>query len=168
MIDLQQLLLSRDARQMRQEALLKGHPGKVLVCLTVILPGNVKRSDVSLGVARAAVRAIREGLCPVWEECLDLETGYEGYFLVDGTVPGVKLACCRIEGTHPLGRLMDIDVIELRGGRPSPVSRETVGEPERPCLICGRPARECMRAKTHTLEQLLGRIQEIYDSGGPC
>lgn len=168
MISLQQLLLSRDARQARQEALLKEHPDKVLVCLTVILPGNVKRSKVSLGVALAAVEAIREELSPLWDERLDLETGFEGYFLVDGTVPEVKKACCHIEDTHPLGRLMDIDVIELSNGRPVPVSRDRVGEPERRCLICDRPARECMRAKTHTLEQLLGKVKEIYVSSGPC
>ena len=140
MITLQQLLQSRDERAARQETLLSGHPGKTLVCLTVIPPGSEKRTD--------------------------LETGYEAYFLVDGTPLEVKLLCCGVEDTHPWGRLMDIDVLEPGPGGAVPLSRNAVGLPPRRCLVCDRPARECMRERAHSLEQLQERIKYIYDSGG--
>jgi holo-ACP synthase CitX len=166
-ITLQQLLASRDERAARQGALLRGHPGKALVCLTVIPPGSEKRTDWSVRVGNAGVLAVREGLAPSWEECHDLETGYEAYFLVDGNPLDVKQKCCSIEDTHPWGRLMDIDVLETGPGGVVPLSRSAVGLPARKCLVCDRPARECMRERTHSLEQLQEKIKFIYDSGGP-
>lgn len=165
MITLQQLLDSRDARSARQARLLDHNPDKTLVCLTVMPPGSIKRTDWSLRVALAGVGAVRRSLSPSWEQCFDLETGYEAYFLVDGTVPDVKLQCCAIEDTHPWGRLMDIDVLERSDCGPVPVSRTSVGRPPRRCIVCDRPARECIRARSHTTEQLQERIKFIYESG---
>ena len=59
--------------------------------------------------------------------------------------------------SHPLGRYMDIDVISLKK---IPVSREQAGYEARKCLICGRPARECMRSKVHTAEEINEIIKE--------
>ncbi len=163
-ITLQQLLQARDDRYARQLALTKDWPDKTLVCLTVVLPGPVKRDARSLTVAEAAVRAIRDVLTPVDKELYDLETGYEGYFIVDGPLLDVKRACCEIEDEHPLGRLMDIDVLEPFGEGVAPVSRERVGLEPRRCLLCGRPARECMRAHTHSQEELLNKIDQMLES----
>ena len=52
-ITLEQLLGSRDARHARQMSLLEQHPDKTLVCLTVVMPGSVKRNEQSLTVAHA-------------------------------------------------------------------------------------------------------------------
>ena len=163
-ITLEQLLRARDDRFARQLALTKDWPDKTLVCLTVVLPGPVKRDVRSLTVAEAAVRAIRDVLTPVDKELYDLETGYEGYFIVDGPLLDVKRACCEIEDEHPLGRLMDIDVLEPSGEGVVPVSRDRVGLEPRRCLLCGRPARECMRAHTHSREELLTKIDQILES----
>ena len=163
-ITLEQLLKARDDRYARQLALTKDWPDKTLVCLTVVLPGPVKRDARSLTVAEAAVRAIRDVLTPVDKELYDLETGYEGYFIVDGPLLDVKRACCEIEDEHPLGRLMDIDVLEPSGEGVVPVSRDRVGLEPRRCLLCGRPARECMRAHTHSREELLNKIDQMLES----
>ena len=195
MITLDQLLQSRDIRSARQSDWVKDNPGLVLVCLTVILPGPVKRDHRSLKVAQAGVAAIREALHPVKEECFDLETGFEAFFLVPGDPLECKLKCCDIEDGHPLGRLMDIDVLELSRQsavpimdidlglsrqsavpvmdidvlEPSrqfavPVGRDRIGRPGRLCLLCGQPARECMRARTHSLEELQRRIDRIVEA----
>ena len=58
MVTLTQLLDSRDARRDRQQTLLADWPGSTLVVLTVILPGNEKRTDASLLIAREACRAL--------------------------------------------------------------------------------------------------------------
>ena len=160
-ITLEQLLKARDERYARQLALTKEWPDRTLVCLTVVLPGPVKRDARSLKVAEAAVAAVEEMLHPDVHELYDLETGYEGYFIVDGTLLDVKKACCRIENEHPYGRLMDLDVIEPSGDTVAPVSRERVGEEPRRCLICDRPARECMRARTHTFCEIVQTIDKI-------
>ena len=59
-ITLHELLASRDARHATQQKLLAEHSGKTLVCLTVVMPGSVKRNLQSLTVAHAAVEAMRK------------------------------------------------------------------------------------------------------------
>ena len=166
MITLDQLLKSRDSRSARQADWVRENPGSVLVCLTVILPGPVKRDSRSLKVAHSGVAAIREALKPFKEELFDLETGFEGFFLVKGELYGCKRACCAIEDTHPLGRLMDIDVLEPLEHGAAPLSRSRIGLPQRRCLICELPARECMRSRTHSPEELQRRIDEIICAAG--
>ena len=160
-ITLDQLLQARDDRYARQLALTKEWPDRTLVCVTVVLPGPVKRDARSLKVAEAAVAAVREVLAPVYKELYDLETGYEGYFIVEGALLDVKKACCGIENEHPYGRLMDLDVIEPVGETVVPVSRDRVGEEPRRCLLCDRPARECMRAHTHSFGEIVQTIDKI-------
>ena len=160
-ITLDQLLKSRDDRYARQLALTKEWPDRTLVCLTVVLPGPVKRDARSLKVAEAAVAAVQEVLRPEVHELYDLETGYEGYFLVDGSLLDVKKACCGIENEHPYGRLMDLDVLEPVGDTVVPVGRDRVGEEPRRCLLCGRPARECMRSHAHPYGEILRVVDKI-------
>ena len=157
MITLQELLESRDRRAAHQRELLEKYPGCVLLCLTVQLPGPEKRNSLSLKIASAGVNAVKECFTPVYEELRDLPTGYEGYFILEGDPLEIKRAAARIEETNRLGRLMDLDVVGLDG----PVSREEIGLGERPCLICGKPVRYCMRAGTHSREELLKKIEEL-------
>jgi len=76
----------------------------------------------------------------------------------------VKKTCCEIEDKHPLGRLMDIDVLSpdvMPGQTGHLVDRATLGLLPRPCLLCDQPARYCMRAHTHTLEELLCKVEQM-------
>lgn len=164
-ITLEQLLQSRDNRYARQCALVREYPDKTLVCLTVVLPGSVKRDARSLKVAEAAVETVLEVLHPQVHELYDLETGYEGYFIIDGSPEDVKRSCCLIEDTHPYGRLMDLDVLEAEGDSVVPMSRERVGQEPRRCLVCDRPARECMRAHTHDYGEIVQIIDKILSKG---
>jgi phosphoribosyl-dephospho-CoA transferase len=56
---------------------------------------------------------------------------------------------------------MDLDVIEPTGETVAPVSRDRVGEEPRLCLLCDRPARECMRAHTHGFGEIVQTIDKI-------
>ena len=118
MISLNQLLESRDARAQHQKDLLGRFPGKSLLCLTVQLPGPEKRNQQSLAIAKAGVSAIRQAFQPDYEELRDLETGYEGYFIVSLPALDAKRKAVELEDNHPLGRLMDIDVLCLIPGVP--------------------------------------------------
>ena len=201
---LEEILNSREARVARQRELLEANPGLSLISLTVQPPGPVKRNDTSLVIAKAGVEAVRKAFKVEYEELRDLDTGFEGFFLVNMDPLETKRQACRIEDTHPLGRLMDIDVVVLNGisvlsaasatpvslrfapypgkcspgvalttechpersegSAPLPIGREELGLEPRKCLLCDRPARECMRAKTHTTEELLHRIESLVNS----
>lgn len=164
-ITLEQLLEARDRRYGKQLALVKEWPGKTLVSMTVVLPGPVKRDARSLKVAEAGVKAVQEVFAPVFRELYDRETGFEGYFIVDAPLLDVKKACCEIENEHPFGRLMDLDVLEPVGDTVVPVSRERVGESPRRCLLCDRPARECMRAHSHPYGEIIQAVDKIIGFG---
>ena len=102
MITLEQLLESRDRRAERQRSLLALYPHRTLLCLTVMLPGPVKRSSSSLTIASAAVAAVRSTFDLQFEELRDLETGYEGYFIVDLDPISAKRIAVSLEEEHPL------------------------------------------------------------------
>lgn len=187
-ITLDELLASRDARHAMQQKLMAEHSGKTLVCLTVVMPGSVKRNLQSLTVARAAVEAMRKAfgvkntdelmrsdeLIPETElltdelrindeGCLierDLNTGYEAYLITPLPLLEAKRVAVEIENTHPLGRLFDIDVIDKQG---IPVSRDRVGGQPRRCLVCDHEARYCMRMRWHTQEEIWARIRQMTD-----
>lgn len=188
MITLNELLASRDARHATQQKLLAEHSGKTLVCLTVVMPGSVKRNQQSLTAAHAAVEAMRkafavkenkglspletlenpenlvplenpEPLAPTLLE-LDLETGYEAYLITSLPLLEAKRIAVTIEDTHPLGRLFDIDVINTDG---IPVARNDIGEKPRRCLVCEHEARYCMRMRWHTQEEIWAKINEMVD-----
>ena len=160
-ISLEQLLESRDARGRVQRAMLEENPLSTLVCLTVVMPGSVKRNEDSLAVARAATLALEEAFpgCEIVRR--DLPTGYEAYLLTPLSPLTTKSITCSIEETHPLGRLFDLDVMGRDG---VPVDRSEVGLPPRRCLLCGKGARECMRARTHSIEELTGHIHEMVNA----
>ena len=165
MVTLNELLASRDSRHAMQQKLLAEHSGKTLVCLTVVMPGSVKRNQQSLIVAHAAVEqmigsyelGVRVG-CRLIER--DLETGYEAYLITDLPLLEAKRIAVQIEDTHPLGRLFDIDIIDKDGVA---VSRDRVGSNPRRCLVCDREARYCMRMRWHTQEEIWERINAMVD-----
>ena len=167
-VTLEQLLESRDRRAAHQKDLLGAHPGKSLLCMTVQLPGPEKRNALSLTLACAGVEAIRAAFPAGYEELRDLETGYEAYFLLSMPAEEVKRQACQLEDTHPLGRLLDLDVLAIPGqtGNLQPLSRSDIGLPPRKCLLCEQPARYCMRAHTHSREALLARIEQMIRSYG--
>lgn len=162
-ITLDRLLASRDHRWHKQMQLLRDHPNETLLCLTVVMPGSVKRNRLSLAVARAAMEAIRVefGDSIIQMEERDLETGFEAYVLVSLPTLEAKQTACRIEENHPLGRLFDIDVIASDG---TPLSRASVGAQPRRCLLCDNEARFCMRNRTHSPEQIQAHIAEIVEA----
>ncbi|WP_308228259.1 citrate lyase holo-[acyl-carrier protein] synthase [uncultured Prevotella sp.] len=172
MVTLNELLASRDSRHAMQQKLLAEHSGKTLVCLTVVMPGSVKRNQQSLIVAHAAVEQMIESYeLGVRNDELgirfggrlierDLETGYEAYLITDLPLLEAKRIAVQIEDSHPLGRLFDIDIIDKDG---VPVSRNRVGSHPRRCLVCDCEARYCMRMRWHTQEEIWERMNAMVD-----
>ena len=148
-ITLEQLLRSRDERAEFQKILLKGY-GLPLVSFTVNMPGKIKRCRRSRIVFDAGVQAIRDALAGeiVYYKLMDNPTDAEA----------LKAAMCRIEEEHPLGRLMDIDVLDASGQH---LSRTQLGETPRKCLVCGGMAAACTRSRAHPAEEVLAAVDRI-------
>jgi len=161
-ITLDALLQSRDNRHQLQQELLSQHPDGTLVCLTVVMPGSVKRNLYSVVTAQAALTALLDRLGDhiTTARARDLTTGYEAYLISDLPALEAKRVTCEIEDSHPLGRLFDIDVIDSNG---MPISRQTVGGEPRRCLLCDHEARWCMRNHSHSQEELMEQIKTMVN-----
>ena len=156
-ITLSELLESRDNRRANQLRILNENKGATLIVATVVIPGNVKRTDDSLAIAEAADKAIKERFGAKIKNVLssDLPTGFESYYISASAPDETKALTVSIEDSHPLGRMMDIDVFDPEGNQ---ISRADRGETARKCLLCDNDARICMRAFTHSQEELLDEI----------
>ena len=57
-----------------------------------------------------------------------------------------------IESNHEIGRIFDIDVYNVSG---ESLSRESLGLPERQCIICEGRAKVCVRSEKHSTHDLV-------------
>ncbi len=161
-ITLDALLHSRDERHALQQQLIQQHPGGTLLCLTVVMPGSVKRNLYSVVTAQAALTALLDRLGEHIKatRARDLATGYEAYLITDLPALEAKRVTCDIEDSLPLGRLFDIDVMDADG---VPISRQTVGGEPRRCLLCDHESRWCMRNHSHSQEELMAHIKMVVE-----
>ena len=83
----------------------------------------------------------------------------EAFLCVDADALDVKRLLVPLEDASKLGRLYDIDIIGRDGKK---ISRSDIGKPGRTCLLCGRPARECSRSRTHSVAELTAAIEKIF------
>lgn len=163
-ITIPELLASRDERQSRQNAWLGGYRVP-LISFTVVAPGPVKDSAITRRIFNHGVLALNtlaKGAGWVIREQAACVTasGPEALFAINTPARKIKLAAIQLEQQHPLGRLWDIDVLTTDGGI---LSRRDFSLTERCCLLCSQSAAECGRARTHTLTDLLIRMEEMAD-----
>jgi holo-ACP synthase len=85
-------------------------------------------------------------------------TGPEALLVVDADSRKLKEATTRLEDEHPLGRLWDLDVLDPAEGA---ISRRTLSQAPRRCLLCGESAHHCTRSRAHPLSSLQEAIQKI-------
>jgi holo-ACP synthase/triphosphoribosyl-dephospho-CoA synthase len=101
----------------------------------------------SVGSPAFAVRADGpEGLCPVL-----------------GDAASVKRAAVDFEEEHPRGCLTDCDVMDSFCGE---AGRGSLGLPPRECLVCGRPAAECVAGRTHGTGEIRASVERILSLPG--
>lgn len=158
----EELLESRTGRAERQRGLLdRGCP--CLISMTLNLPGAVKQFPLARAAFQEGVEAVRRAFPgQIREETLlHPDTGSEGLFVLDLPPEAVKRETVRLEESHPLGRLFDLDVLGPEG---VPLSRKALGAAGRRCLLCGEEAKGCARSGRHAPEALLLGVAQLLSS----
>ncbi len=159
-VTLEEMLASKEARAETQKRVIE-KTGCPLICFTVVMPGKEKLDRRARIIFEAGSRALSKALegyeTPAWYELVK-KTGHEGYYAVKADAKALKALTVSIEETHPLGRLFDMDVLDLSG---RPLSRKETGSPERACLICGQNAALCVRSRAHSPEELDRKISDM-------
>lgn len=152
---LSEMLEAREARFRRQTALLK--LGMPLVSFSMNLAGPEKRSALS-------DFAFRQGLAQLQAQCgpaqgssvLWQKTGAEALLAYPIPAQRLKAICMALEEAQPVGRLFDLDVLEVSGQK---CSRSQ----PRACLVCGGPAALCARSRAHGLASVQAATQALLE-----
>lgn len=160
-VELSQMLEARECRAQRQHELLERY-GLPLVSFTMNIAGPVKNSP-SIRQAFALGRDLLFGQLQrvkaplIHREEIDEPTGSEGLYVVDLPCALLKEITIEIEEHTALGRLFDMDVIDSSGKK---LERARA----RRCLICGKPAQECARSRTHSVHELQRKTHELLSA----
>lgn len=152
-VTLEQMLAARDARQARLDAALSRAP---LVSFTMNIAGPEKNSPLIrrgflVGCRRLTDAFAAHGIPLTLLEETDAVTGCEALFAAEGDAQAVKAICAEIEDADELGRLFDMDVIDLSGRK---LAREALGLSERGCMVCGAEGRGCAARRLHSVDEL--------------
>ena len=145
--------------------------GLLVVQVSLNIPGFPKRLNGDIPCVDRAGIGVREAIVALGGRVLR-EIGLlngAGYALMIGALPGespslLKKRCVDMEEGLPWGRALDLDVL-VPGGS---VSRQSLGEPPRRCLLCGEEAKACAREGRHDRKELrrvlegllMGSLQE--------
>ena len=157
-VELSQMLEARERRAQRQRELLERY-GLPLVSFTMNIAGPMKNSPsirrgFALGRDLLLGQLMRVKARLVYREELDEITGCEGIYVVDLPASALKEITIEIEEHTQLGRLFDMDVLDPNGEK---LARGAA----RRCLICGKPAQECARSRTHSVSELQKKTTEL-------
>lgn len=157
-------LAAREARQeLLSRALGAGRPAALFVSLN--LPGPDKSPP-------GATRLFRQGCAQIAETfhgsmLLAADRDALGHFalrVLDADPLAVKRLCIAIEESHPAGRLLDLDVYASETVQ---IGRASLGLPARRCLVCDKPAVDCMRARRHTAAEAIALAHELLSRFRP-
>lgn len=153
-ITLEQVLLARDRRVQRQQALARQYGG-TLLSFTMNIAGPVKDTPLVRLAFQAGLAALEQSLgAPVHRETAVAPTGPEALLVYDQPARTVKDLCLRLEEQNPVGRLYDLDVLSPDG--------EKLSRPQsRRCLICGGPVTICSRSRAHGLAAIRAKTEEL-------
>ncbi len=161
-VTLLELLDAREARAAYQQTLLNTYHNGTLICLTVNMPGPIKRTAqacrvFAAGMGEAEQALMKEHIPLLFSQRRLLDTGCEGYLVADGDGAVIKQLMCALEETLPYGRLLDADVHTLAGQ----ISRTQVGYSARGCMVCGKPGRDCASRRLHPLTEILEAFEVL-------
>lgn len=155
-----EILQSREERGQIQEELIKKYR-KSLISFTLNIPGSKKDSPNYRRIHEIGMAEIVEKMEDriVFIKSYNKRTGSEAFIVVDMDPKKVKKLTMEIEEKHKLGRIFDVDVFDSNHNQ---ISRSDLGEEPRKCLICNKNAKVCNRLGSHSIEELLEKIDKLY------
>ncbi|MHC1719309.1 MAG: citrate lyase holo-[acyl-carrier protein] synthase [Clostridiaceae bacterium] len=151
---LEQILDAREYRHKVQQRLFSEFHLPVL-SFTMNIAGEIKRTPLIELAFDNGIQSILDLLgTPLHMEILRRPAGCEAFFIYDSAAEEIKQSCVEIESGSPVGRLFDMDVIDVDGRK---LSRQET----RTCIVCGGPAAPCSRSRAHGLETIKACTNQI-------
>lgn len=151
-ITLEDMLDQREKRAFQISEVKNRYPQQSIISFKLNIPGENKNNEKLLF-------AFNEGLNLLDYEIIYDErsnkTGPECILISNDSKEDVKAKMIAIEDTHPLGRLYDLDVLDI--------DRSELNISPRKCLICDDEAHVCSRSRKHGLSDVLEKIYKMID-----
>ena len=161
-VGIDEILLSREKRVAIQNEMIKKY-SLPIISFTMNIPGPIKTNNEIKKAFYIGKKLILEKLKENNIEILEVQelnenTGNELFLSVNSLAEKIKDITVTIEESSELGRLFDIDVIDINFEK---LSRKSF----RKCLICEKQAQECGRSQKHSMEELQDKVEEILSKG---
>lgn len=161
-----QVLDNREWREIHQRKLMADFPKSIITSIKFNLPGPIKTSPQIQSIFQKIISDLKSIFkdFQVYQDELfeDRITGPEIFFVTSGSLKIVKEKMIFFEETHPLGRLLDLDVMCQGDGYQ--MSRETLGLPPRKCLLCAKNAKTCIKEGNHSLAEGYTYINQMFNN----
>ena len=156
------VLDAREDRAFLQEKLINKFNLPLLV-VRVNYPGVEKNNKLTRYISETIYKEIIDNYIFAIDKIKNINKidSYEGLIFllsIDLDPIEIKKTTIGIELTHPLGRLVDLDVIDLTNHT---ISRKELSFPPRTCFICDDLAHSCVRSRKHSLEEIIEYIEKL-------
>jgi holo-ACP synthase len=154
------LLAARDQRQALLERLFPASFPTTLM-LSLNLPGDAKTGERAEQLFVWGEQELT-GALPM-HRVLQGSDALGPFALYHSSLPAreAKLIAMEVEGGHPAGRLLDLDIYDASGQQ---LGRSGLGFPPRSCLLCEEAALACIRAGRHTSKALKAQAHMVIDA----
>ena len=157
-VGIDEILNCREKRVAIQNEMIKKY-NKPVISFTMNIPGPIKTNNEIKKAFDIGKNLILEKLKENNIEILEIQelnenTGNELFISVNSLAKKIKNITVSIEEASELGRLFDMDVIDINFEK---LSRESF----RKCLICEEQAQECGRSRKHSVEELQNKVEKI-------
>ena len=157
-VGIDEVLLSREKRVAIQNEMIRKYR-KPIISFTMNIPGPIKTNNEIKRAFNIGKNLILEKLKENNIEILEVQelnenTGNELFISANSLAEKIKNITVAIEESSELGRLFDIDVIDINFEK---LSRKSF----RKCLICEAQAQECGRSRKHSVGELQNKVEEI-------
>ena len=161
-VGIEEILDCREKRVTIQNEMIKKY-NKPVISFTMNIPGPIKINNKIKKAFDIGKNLILENLKENNIKVLEIQelnenTGNELFISVNSLAEKIKNMTVAIEESCELGRLFDIDVIDINFEK---LSRKSF----RKCLICEEQAQECGRSRKHSVKELQDKIEEILIKG---
>ncbi len=157
------LLEAREKTDNFEKLLLNKFSNKTLIVIRANIPGEKKGSIESQWIVYTIFLECKRIFLPagIFHSYTE-EEGLIFFLLTEKNALDVKRSAVKIEDTHALGRLADIDVLtkeKLFSRSDLPEISKTKNS-KRNCFLCGKPAVICARNKAHSKYEIMNFINE--------
>ncbi len=157
------ILDDREERYEKQIEMITVH-NLPIISFSINKPGTEKNNELIKKIFASGLKEIESVLFDNSIEIMDRYCSTDGF---SGPVIMLSIAynpikikelMVNIENNHSLGRLLDIDVIDIQLNH---ISRSNLGFESRKCLLCNDNAKICSRSQRHDMADVLKKFYDI-------